>query len=224
MGWIFVERSWSINTWIGGRRANSSSPWYWSGRISTLIDYSYFGKDQPNDTHQVVCLGTHGNYDFNWDDFDCHQYPRVSIGIISDGKVIYEKHFGMQDIRNKIPVSNSTSFNLASISKQFTGMCIALLEEQEKIHLSDNISKYFPQFQFPDTIKIKNLLDHSSGIRDPEVIAILAGHVNLKGELPGKFLNEDFLFNILSRELDLNFPTGSEMAYTNINPLYVVES
>ncbi|MEM6360709.1 MAG: serine hydrolase domain-containing protein [Bacteroidota bacterium] len=152
-----------------------------------------------------------------FDDFESHQKPGGSIGIISDGKVIYEKHFGMQDIRNKIPVSNSTSFNLASISKQFTGMCIALLEEQEKIHLSDNISKYFPQFQFPDTIKIKNLLDHSSGIRDPEVIAILAGHVNLKGELPGKFLNEDFLFNILSRELDLNFPTGSEMAYTNIN-------
>ncbi|MEM7548504.1 MAG: serine hydrolase domain-containing protein [Bacteroidota bacterium] len=152
-----------------------------------------------------------------FNDFESHQKPGGSIGIVSDGKVIYEKHFGMQNIRKKIPVSNSTSFNLASISKQFTGMCIALLEEQEKIHLSDDISKYFPQFQFPDTIKIKNLLDHSSGIRDPEVIAMLAGHVNLKGELPGKYLTKDFLFNVLSREQDLNFPTGSEMAYTNIN-------
>lgn len=143
--------------------------------------------------------------------------PGGAISVISEGEVIYKKYFGLENISKNIPISSSTSFNLASISKQFTGMCIALLEEQGKIRLSDDINKYFPQFQFSDTIKVKNLLDHSSGIRDPGIIAILAGHVNLKGELPNRFLNEDFLFNILSKERDLNFSTGSEMAYTNIN-------
>ena len=165
----------------------------------------------------ALTQGIEDKIDSIFNEFVSNQKPGGSVSIISDSKVIYEKNFGMQNIGRNIPVSSSTPYNLASISKQFTGMCIALLEEQGKINLSDNIVKYFPQFQFPDTIKIKNLLDHSSGIRDPEVIAILAGHVNLKGELPGKYLNEGFLFKILSRERDLNFPTGSEMAYTNIN-------
>lgn len=143
--------------------------------------------------------------------------PGGAISIISDGTVIYKKYFGYQSLKENIPISSSTPFNLASIAKQFTGVSIALLEEQGAIDLTDNINKFFPQFQFPDSITIQNLLDHSSGIREATVIGILAGHVNLKGELPSKHMNRKFLFDILSKECDLNFPTGTETAYTNIN-------
>lgn len=148
---------------------------------------------------------------------DNKETPGGGVSIIHEGNTVYKRYFGMQNLSKKIQVSESTPFNLASISKQFTAMCIALLEEQGKIDIENNIKIYFPDFDYPDTIKVKNLLNHSSGIREPTVIAVLAGYVNLKGELPKKKHNKKFLIEILKKEKDLNFPTGSEMSYTNIN-------
>jgi len=148
---------------------------------------------------------------------DSKDAPGGAISIIQDGNTTYRRYFGMQDLKKKIPVSASTHFNMASISKQFTAMCIALLEEQGKIDIENDIKMYFPDFNYTNSIKVKNLLNHSSGIRESTVIAVLAGNVNLKGELPKKKHNKEFLFEILKKEKDLNFPTGSEMSYTNIN-------
>ncbi len=129
----------------------------------------------------------------------------------------------MADIGKRKPNAIETQFELASMAKQFTGMCIALLEEQDKISVSDDITKYFPEFNFGEPVRIKNLLDHSSGIREGYVLALLAGKVNLKGEIPRKKNTEKFLLEMLSRERDLNFHPGDEMVYTNVNYILLAE-
>lgn len=143
--------------------------------------------------------------------------PGGVVAIVDKGKVIYKKAFGMADIARKKPNTIETQFELASVAKQFTAMCIALLEEQGKISTEDDIRKFFPEFKFDQTVKVKHLLNHSSGIREVYVLALLAGNVNLKGEVPKRRNTKQFMLNTLSREADLNFTPGSEMAYTNIN-------
>lgn len=143
--------------------------------------------------------------------------PGGVVAVLRGGEVIYKKAVGLADIARGIPNSFEHKYDLASIAKQFTGMCIALLEEQGKLSTEDLLSKYYPDFQLPNEIKLKNLLDHTSGIREAYVLATLSGKINLKGELRKKYNTKSYLLEVLKREKDLNFAPGSELAYTNIN-------
>lgn len=149
--------------------------------------------------------------------------PGGVVAIIQNGKPIYKKAFGMANISGKIPNTIETQFELASVAKQFTAMSIALLEEQGKISREDDIKKFFPEFKFDKAVRVKNLLDHTSGIREAYVLAILAGNVNLKGEVPARKNTEKFLLDLLSRERDLNYEPGAEMVYTNVNYILLGE-
>lgn len=176
----------------------------------------------------VCCFGQSNEDNFKkvdsvFSSWDSKTTPGGVVAIIDHGQVIYKKAFGMADIAKKKPNGISTQFELASMAKQFTAMCIALLEEQGKISPEDDIRKYFPEFNFGETVRVKNLLDHTSGIREGYVLALLAGKINLKGEIPRKKNTEKFLLEMLSRERDLNFTPGSEMVYTNVNYILLGE-
>ncbi len=149
--------------------------------------------------------------------------PGGVVAVLKGDNVIYKKAVGLADIARGIPNSFEHKYDLASIAKQFTGICIALLEEQGKLSTEDLLSKYYPEFQLPKEIKIKNLLDHTSGIREAYVLATLSGKINLKGELRKKYNTKAYLFDVLKREKDLNFSAGSELAYTNINYILLAD-
>src|SRR6187402_1658084 len=109
--------------------------------------------------------------------------PGGVVCVIHQGNVIFKKGFGLADIERKIPNSPDVKYDLASNAKQFTAMCIALLEEQGKLSIEDDLRKYYPTLKINSVIKIKNLLDHTSGLRDASVLAVLSGKMNLKGEV-----------------------------------------
>ncbi|QHT66537.1 beta-lactamase family protein [Rhodocytophaga rosea] len=93
--------------------------------------------------------------------------PGAVIGIIHHGEFIYKKAFGMADVENKIPLTTKHAFWVASVSKQFTAMGIALLAEQGKLNIDDDIRKHLPYLPFMgDTIRIRHLIYHTSGLRD----------------------------------------------------------
>jgi CubicO group peptidase (beta-lactamase class C family) len=149
--------------------------------------------------------------------------PGGLICVLQGDDVIYKKAIGLANISKNIPNSFEFKYDLASIAKQFTAMCIALLEEQDQISVDDPLNKFYPEFQLPNEIKIKNLIDHTSGIREAYVLATLAGKANLKGELKKKFNTKEFLFQMLKHEKDLNFEPGTELAYTNINYILLAD-
>lgn len=149
--------------------------------------------------------------------------PGGIVAILKGDEVIYKKAIGLADIAKNIPNSFDHRYDIASIAKQFTGMCIALLEEQGKLSTEDLLSHYYPEFEFSKGIKIKNLLDHTSGIREAYVLATLSGKINLKGELRKKYNTKPYLMEVLTRERDLNFDPGSELAYTNINYILLAD-
>ena len=86
-----------------------------------------------------------------------------SLIIEQNGVVIYKNTTGVCNIKNKECISPKSTFQLASISKTFTGIAVLQLMEQGKIKLTDTIQKYIPHFPYKN-ITIENLLSHRSGL------------------------------------------------------------
>ena len=77
--------------------------------------------------------------------------------------VLYERACGYANIKEKLPITDTTAFQLASVSKQFTAVAILQLYERGKLRLTDSVAKYLPGFPYPD-ITIHQLLIHRSGL------------------------------------------------------------
>lgn len=68
--------------------------------------------------------------------------PGVQLAVIQNGKIILSKSYGIANLQDNIPVSNTTIFPINSNTKVFTGVAVMQLVEQDKIKLNDPISKY----------------------------------------------------------------------------------
>jgi CubicO group peptidase (beta-lactamase class C family) len=94
-----------------------------------------------------------------------HQYFRFNGNVLvaKDGKVIYRQSLGFADIAAGRMLNDSSVFELASVSKQFTAMAIMICKERKLLSYDDNIKKFFPSLPY-DNITIWNLLTHTSGL------------------------------------------------------------
>lgn len=84
--------------------------------------------------------------------------------IVQKGKMVLQKSYGYKNFAEHILNDSNTIFQIGSITKQFTATIILKLQEEGKLSVHDNLSKYFPEFKYADEITIENLLTHTSGI------------------------------------------------------------
>lgn len=111
-------------------------------------------------------------------------YINGAVGLIArNGKIVYYKAFGVDDIDKKTPMKKDAIFRIASQTKAITSVAVMMLYEEGKFLLDDPLSKYIPAFSIPvvvdqfnakDTsyttkpakqpITIRHLLTHTSGI------------------------------------------------------------
>ena len=137
--------------------------------------------------------------------------PGCALAVIRQGQVIYQRGYGSANLDFSIPNSAKTVFNIASVSKQFTAMSIALLARQGKLSLDDDIRKYLPEFpQYQSPITIRNLIYQTSGIREYSHLMQAAG-------IKFQDASEEDIFRMLTRQKDLNFKSGDEYLYSNSN-------
>jgi CubicO group peptidase (beta-lactamase class C family) len=136
--------------------------------------------------------------------------PGCAVGVIKDGRLVYKRGFGMANLDYDIPNTPATLFNLASASKPFTAFSIALLAQQGKLSLDDDIRKYLPEIpEYGDTITIRHLLHHTSGIRDYQALVFFSG-------LPvDNALNDKAVLNMLARQKNISFKPGTKHQYSN---------
>ena len=92
--------------------------------------------------------------------------PGVSIAIVQDGRIVYAKGYGFASLATRAPVTTETTFGIGSISKQFLSAEVLALQAKGRIHLSDTLTKYYPNFPHGGEITIADLLSHEAGIRD----------------------------------------------------------
>jgi CubicO group peptidase (beta-lactamase class C family) len=139
--------------------------------------------------------------------------PGIAVLVRKDGRVAYERGYGVRDLRSMAKIDAQTNFRLASCSKQFTAMSIMLLVHDGKLRYEDKLTDVFPMFPaYGRTITIRNLLNHTSGLPDYE---------DLMDRLYPKRWNDENqiqdheVLSLLEKQKETKFPPGSKWAYSN---------
>ena len=133
-----------------------------------------------------------------------------SVLVAENGKVIFEKGYGLANMEWNIPNQPDTKFRLGSITKQFTATLILQLVEQGKIKLDGKLIDYLPDYR-KDTgakVTIHNLLSHTSGV--PNYTAQQGFFQNVSRN---PFTVDDFIKKYASG--DLEFEPGTKFNYSN---------
>src|SRR4051794_10174074 len=136
--------------------------------------------------------------------------PGAAVVVIKDGNVFYQNGYGCADLAHGIPITSETVFDVASVSKQFTGLAVAMLIAERRLSLDDDIRAHLPKLpDFGKPITIRHLLHHTSGLRDWSPTLALAG-----AGWSDPFTIDDIL-RMLSRQRELEFDPGATSLYSN---------
>ena len=142
--------------------------------------------------------------------WDKKNSPGCAVAIVRNDSILFAKGYGMANLEYDIPIEPQTIFHMASISKQFTAFAVVLLAKQGKLELDDDIHKYLSWFpDLKEKITIRNLLNHTSGIRDQwQLLAI-------SGTRLDDVITQEHIIKILSKQQALNFKPGEQYSYSN---------
>ena len=142
--------------------------------------------------------------------WDTTSSPGCALGISRGGEVVYTRGYGMSNFEYDVAITPASIFHVASISKQFTAMAIALLARDGKLSLDDDVRKYITELpDYGHRITVRHLLHHTSGLRDQWSLLELAGWRD------DDLITEGDVLRIVSRQRGLNFNPGDEYLYSN---------
>jgi CubicO group peptidase (beta-lactamase class C family) len=143
-------------------------------------------------------------------DVDKPDSPGAAIAVIKDGAVIYKRGYGIANLEYNVPITPTTVFHVASVSKQFTAFAVTLLANQGKLSLDDDIRKHIPEVpDFGKKITIRNLIHHTSGLRDQwELLAMGGWRLD-------DVITKDHILKMVRYQKELNFEPGQEHLYSN---------
>jgi len=97
--------------------------------------------------------------------------PGGLVAVASKGQVIHLRSYGMANVELSVPVTDSTVFEVGSISKQFIAAATMLLVQEERLDLDDPIHQFLPYLPGEWLgVTVRHLLSHTSGIPDYEEI------------------------------------------------------
>ncbi|GGG14770.1 serine hydrolase domain-containing protein [Pontibacter amylolyticus] len=137
-----------------------------------------------------------------------HNMVGLAVVVVKKGEIVYNKSFGLKDVENQTPLSNSDIFRIASISKSFTATALMQLVEEGKISLNDDVSKLVG-FQvrnpkYPNkVITLRMMLSHTSSINDSQ------GYFTLDTIDPAKNPNWAACYN--------DYEPGTQYEYCNLS-------
>lgn len=135
--------------------------------------------------------------------------PGGAIGIVKNEELIFSKGYGMASLQHKVPFATNTVADIGSVAKQFTSFAIALLADEGKLSLDDEIHTFFPQLpDYGHKVTVRHLVHHTSGLR--EIYSAWA----LKGWSGGGIRQEDVRYLLMQQE-ELNFKPGDQYLYCN---------
>ncbi len=142
--------------------------------------------------------------------WDSRETPGCAVGVVEDGRLAFARGFGMADLERGVPISASSVFHAASLSKQFTAFLVALLAAEGKLALDDDVRTYLPELpDYGHRLTLLHLIHHTSGIRDQWSLLSLAGWRE-----HDVVTNADVLA-LAARQRGLDFRPGDEYQYSN---------
>ena len=144
-------------------------------------------------------------------DYDSTRTPGLVIAIHRQDRMVVHRAYGMADLEHGIANTTDTVFECGSVSKQVTAAAVVLLALDGKLQLDDDVRTHVPELPtYDDTITIRHLLNHTSGLRDWGSVAALEGWG--RGT---RTHDHDDVLRILATQRSLNHRPGHEYSYTN---------
>jgi CubicO group peptidase (beta-lactamase class C family) len=104
-----------------------------------------------------------------------YEVPGLAITVVKDGKIIFKKGYGVQELGTSNQVNTQTLYACASTTKAMTATCMGMLVDEGKIKWDDAVSKYLPEFQLFDPyvtreLTIRDLFTHNSGVGNADFL------------------------------------------------------
>lgn len=147
-------------------------------------------------------------------DFDKPDSPGYAIGISKDGTTLYKNGYGSANLDYNSPITTESVFSIASVSKQFTAACIALLILEDKITLETPAAQFIPELRkYKDTIRVKHLVYNTSGIMDYHRLQ----RKDDKSWITFNYFDIDECINTSLTQDTLLFKPGDRWDYCNVN-------
>ncbi len=142
-----------------------------------------------------------------FEDYDGNTLPGAAVMVIRNGKPVMTKTYGMADLEKQHRVTPKTNFRLASVTKQFTAMCIMMLQEQGKLDYNTLLTDIFPGFpDYGRRITIRHLLQHTSG---------LIAYENVMSDTATTQVLDRDVLQMMMQQDSTYFPPGSKFRYSN---------
>ena len=136
--------------------------------------------------------------------------PGAALAVVKDGEIVYKHGYGVANLEYDIPITTTTVFDIASVSKQFAAFAIATLSREGKLSLDDDIRVHLPDVpDFGDIITIRHLLHHTSGLRDWVQSLVIAG------DMMDDVISFKHILKMARHQKALNFEPGAEYLYSN---------
>ena len=134
--------------------------------------------------------------------------PGLSLVVVKDGRVLYEKGFGVRSLADARSVTPDTLFAIGSSAKAFTGALAAIAVDEGKVSLDDHPRKHLPYFRLSDAeadrkITLRDLMIHNSGLARTELLWI-----------PGALTREEVIK--AAGEAKPTAPLGQRFQYQNV--------
>jgi CubicO group peptidase (beta-lactamase class C family) len=140
--------------------------------------------------------------------------PGAAVLVKENGRTIFERGYGVTDLRTLHKIDAHTNFRLASCTKQFTAMAIMLLVHDGKLHYEDRLTDVFPEFPaYGKAITIRNLLNHTSGLLDYEDLMPQTPESTPEEKLSQ--IKDAGVLEILEQQKTTKFPPGTKWDYSN---------
>lgn len=139
--------------------------------------------------------------------------PGAAVLILKGDEVLFERYYGIADMETREPIGPLTTFNIASVSKQFTVIGALALQQRGVFNINDTVAEYFPEWQSDiwKRVTFKHLASHTSGVPDSRDRSSREACV---------YADDSVSMSYIPRLTELSFEPGTYYDY--INPTFII--
>lgn len=147
---------------------------------------------------------------------DSHS-PGLAVLVRQNDRTVFEREYGVRDLKTQIAIDAHTNFRLASCTKQFTAMAVMLLVHDGKLlHYDERLTDIFPDFPaYGRSITIRNLLNHSSGLLEYEDLMNHASSTQSSPWTADHQITDAEVLTLLEAQDHGKFVPGTKWSYSN---------
>ena len=180
----------------------------WVATCSIPLSLFAFGQ---NADKKETPMSPNAKMDKLFDFWNRQDQPGFAVVVVKDSQVVYQNVFGLACQEHGVAVAAKTVFNIATAAQPFVGMAVALLENEGKLSLDDDVRKYIPEIpDFGTPVKLRHLLYQTSGLRDWLSVLQLGGRDKEE-------VTFEKVLNIVKAQKQLAFPPGDRFQDSNTN-------